>query len=584
MMRLDGVPPNFPPGSAFPLLGECACEEITRLVTDHLDVFARLACACTCKALLADWDDRLQCGKLFLSGEAVSDRFLLWLLRRVPVVRSLDVDECDQLSRAGIRRAIQFGNTRSMTELRAHSVGGASWSVDELRELIDACPSLKVLHADCRAKGVGADQLNVFNNGEMAIRPRKLVLHSTLSLTAAQGAGGPAAGPAGPAEEAAHAGAQQLEQAAMNAEVAAAAPAGAGAPQPVEPAPLPAPAAPEAAAHASTALGITLQRCRESLEEVDARSGMLDEESVAELSDLVGATGSTLRRLLIPGSCRFNDDAMQVLAAALKRSERLELLQLGCSSINAAGARTLAGALTANTSLRQLELQHNPLLDAGASALGHALAANTSLRTLAVPFTGLGDGACAALARALREGSTLETLDLAGNRLTAAGVSDLSAALPSASALTSLCLTANAGVGARGAMAIAAVLPQCQLTTLRLDGCNTGPSPCGRLAAALVGSSIAEVDLSSNEIGDLGAWELAWRMPDCAALRDVKLASNEIEDDGAEELLVALTAAAHIRSLDLRGNRLAQKGETARGLSATRRANVAFQRASPCAL
>ena len=434
MMRLDGVH-HFPPGSAFPLLGECACEEITRLVTDHLDVFARLACACTCKALLADWDDRLQCGKLFLSGEAVSDRFLLWLLRRVPVVRSLDVDECDQLSRAGIRRAIQFGNTRSMTELRAHSVGGASWSVDELRELIDACPSLKVLHADCRAKGVGADQLNVFNNGEMAIRPRKLVLHSTLSLTAAQGAGGPAAGPAGPAEEAAHAGAQPLEQAAMNAEVAAAAPAGAGAPQPVEPAPLPAPAAPEAAAHASTALGITLQRCRESLEEVDARSGMLDEESVAELSDLVGATGSTLRRLLIPGSCRFNDDAMQVLAAALKRSERLELLQLGCSSINAAGARTLAGALTANTSLRQLELQHNPLLDAGASALGHALAANTSLRTLAVPFTGLGDGACAALARALREGSTLETLDLAGNRLTAAGVSDLSAALPSASAL-----------------------------------------------------------------------------------------------------------------------------------------------------
>ena len=121
--------PTANPASAFPLLRECAADEVTRLVTDHLDIFDRLSCACACKAFLLDWSDRVSDGALRLSGPGaarVSDRFLLWLLRRVPTVRSLEVSECALLSRAGVRRAIQFGNTEEMTELRALSVGGVA--------------------------------------------------------------------------------------------------------------------------------------------------------------------------------------------------------------------------------------------------------------------------------------------------------------------------------------------------------------------------------------------------------------------------------------------------------------------------
>ena len=170
-------------------------------------------------------------------------------------------------------------------------------------------------------------------------------------------------------------------------------------------------------------------------------------------------------------------------------------------------------------------------------------------------------------------------MDLAGNRLTADGIQALATALPSGS-LTSLILSANAGVGPRGAAALAAVLPSAKtLTTLRLDGCCIGPSPCGRLAAALTSSTVAHLDLSSNEIGDLGAAELAWRLPDCASLERLGLAVNEIEEDGATELLDGLKASTlKMQMMDLRGNRIDGKGATCAALLDTGKANVAFQR------
>ena len=63
-----------------------------------------------------------------------------------------------------------------------------------------------------------------------------------------------------------------------------------------------------------------------------------------------------------------------------------------------------------------------------------------------------------------------------------------------------------------------------------------------RLAAALAASHLTVLDLASNEIMDEGAWELAWRLPECPHLEQLLLAVNEIEDDGAAELLSGLLA------------------------------------------
>ena len=106
-------------------------------------------------------------------------------------------------------------------------------------------------------------------------------------------------------------------------------------------------------------------RCKTSLHELDARSCSLDSGGVAQVSRLLTADGNALRRLLLPGAGSLSEPArMRVFASALASSETLELLQLGASAINSAGASALAQGLTANRSLIQLELQHNPLLDA----------------------------------------------------------------------------------------------------------------------------------------------------------------------------------------------------------------------------
>ena len=356
------------------------------------------------------------------------------------------------------------------------------------------------------------------------------------------------------------------------------------------------PAAAAAAAEQPSALGIALEHCKASLVELDAR-GSLDARGVAQVIGLLGKPECALRRLVLPGCAALRDESgIDAFASALATNRSVEQLQLGCSYINAAGAASIASALSVNEKLQQLELPYNPLLDVGCQALGRALVRNSCLRTLVLPFTGLGDGACAALALALRGGCPLITLDLSGNQLTAAGVAALAPALAHTQ-LASLALSANQRIGGRGVAALAAVLPEASsLRSLSLDGCAVGAAPCGRLAASLVRSHVASLDLSGNEIGDEGSWELAWRLPECANLRTLSLANNDIEEDGASELLSGLaattagitaTAAKNVTTalsqLDLRGNRISAASPTHAALAAMGFVNLAFQRAPPWA-
>ena len=552
----------------------CLPLDLLHKLFDDAGVSLWLKCARVNRDLRDIRDLKMAAGHLSLSscsGQA-TDAWLKWLLTRVPhgALVSLDISGCTELSKAGVARALKF-TAHNLEEFHALHVGGASWSVSELQKLIDCCPSLRVLRANCRAKGITSVQLSLLTQDNGAVQPAKLVLHHGEGLLRGEAA--------------------QDEQ--VPPELA---------PPPLMPlpppslvAPFPPPAALESPAEVAAAdadasaragpaylppLGKALRRCTGSLKELDAR-GCLDVDGVAQVTGLLGAPNCTLQRLLLPGCGALRAaDGMAEFAEALAVNKTVESLQLGCSYINTSGGCAIGAALSRNTSLLQLELTHNPLLDAGCTALGRGLAVNSCLRTLSLPFTGLGNGACDALAHALRSGSGLERLDLSGNALTADGAIALADAIPHGR-LTSLALSANSRIGARGTLAIASAIPSTNLTSLSLDGCALGSAPCGRLAASLAASSIAFLDVSQNEISDEGAWELAWVLPECKALRELRLATDEIEEDGATELLTALLASPSLTSLDLRGNRFAQKGPTALALCETGRANVLFQRAAP---
>ena len=220
-----------------------------------------------------------------------------------------------------------------------------------------------------------------------------------------------------------------------------------------------------------------------------------------------------MQKLALSGVRSASVEALAALGAALDGNRHLEQLSLGCNFISAEGCRALAAAVASHPALRSLSLEHNPIQDSGAAALSAALCGRGSrLTSLSLPFTGAKDGACRALADALAAGAPLASLDLGGNLVTAGGAAALAAALadPSGCALRSLNLAANYRLGPEGALSLAAALPSSGLAELHLAGCAVGAGPVGRIAAAVARSSLRLLDLSHNQIGDRGAWDLAW--------------------------------------------------------------------------
>ena len=120
-----------------------------RQIFAYLHVCDHLILGRTCRDLNRLTNEHLASPDLKLSGPSVTDNFLAWLLRRLPAdtLRSLDLSDCDLLSRAGAIRALRRGNVAKLHTLSAHMLGGASWKTDELRRLVNACPSLRELHA-----------------------------------------------------------------------------------------------------------------------------------------------------------------------------------------------------------------------------------------------------------------------------------------------------------------------------------------------------------------------------------------------------------------------------------------------------
>lgn len=259
--------------------------------------------------------------------------------------------------------------------------------------------------------------------------------------------------------------------------------------------------------------------------------------------------------------------AAETLARALGTNGMLQTLELGCNFLGELSARALAEGLGAHPSLQTLALEHNPLQDAGVAAICDELAGGSSkLTCLSLSFTGAADHACAALARALKRGVPIAECDLGGNLITAAGAASLAAALvaPEGCALRSLGLSANAQLRGAGALELAAALPSSQLVELRLAGCAIGAAPCGRIGAAICRARTLEaLDISWNEIGDTGAWDIAWALSEEGTrLKRLGLARNEIENDGAAEICTALEgrhsagAEGGLECLDLNGNRI----------------------------
>lgn len=215
-----------------------------------------------------------------------------------------------------------------------------------------------------------------------------------------------------------------------------------------------------------------------------------------------------------------------------------------------------------NDKLTDLDLSGNGLGDLGLSRLASALSKNSVLRSLDVRANGIGAQGARRLAVAL-ERCSLECLDLGGNQVGDEGAAWLCQALQLGSSLAELRLSST-GIGSRGAAKLAEVLPVSKLRSLKLRDNKVGADGATQLAAALAaGCSLTELHLASADIGDNGAVALAVALERNTSLTALNLWRNSIGAHGGQRLGQALERNASLLSLTLRDNDVGDAGAVA---------------------
>ena len=103
--------------------------------------------------------------------------------------------------------------------------------------------------------------------------------------------------------------------------------------------------------------------------------------------------------------------------------------------------------------------------------------------------------------------------------------------------------------------------------TLNLLGCNVNDSAAIRLATTLATSDIKTLNLTFNQIGDVGANAIARALKATPALTELGLGSNLITDHGAVNLATALKdERSCLTFLNLSGNMVGDRGAAALGV------------------
>ncbi|CAE7640528.1 Nlrc5 [Symbiodinium sp. CCMP2456] len=175
-----------------------------------------------------------------------------------------------------------------------------------------------------------------------------------------------------------------------------------------------------------------------------------------------------------------------------------------------------------------------------------------------------GDEEMGRLYGTLSSCTQLQRLNLARNRIGDTGAEKLAETMLSSprllQSLIFLDLSGNE-IGDLGLCSLAAALPSLSdIQSLELD-CNFigDQGACG-LATALPRTGLRRLVLRGNEIGDGGAGELALVMPRCNSLQLLDLSENEVSDVGAERFAAALPKCDKLQRFDLARNRVGDRG------------------------
>ncbi|KAL2102000.1 hypothetical protein ACEWY4_003761 [Coilia grayii] len=233
--------------------------------------------------------------------------------------------------------------------------------------------------------------------------------------------------------------------------------------------------------------------------------------------------------------CALGDEGLRVLCPALTHSS-LHTLRIPVCKLTAACCKDLSAAL-AVCALHVLDLRGNKIADEGLKLISNALKSQQcKLQELSLHSCDVSSSAMHALSEALSCGHcALVYLDLTRNDLSDPGMTALSHGLSN---------------------------PSCRIHTLKLVDCGLTGSCCAALASAVrSGGSLAELDVSCNDLGQEGALLLCERLkgPQCP-LVSLSMTQCELTLPVFSALEEVLRGRSKLQSLALGLNKVGDRG------------------------
>ena len=249
-----------------------------------------------------------------------------------------------------------------------------------------------------------------------------------------------------------------------------------------------------------------------------------------------------------------------VLAEFFQSNRNLTHLSLSSASISDLGAMCIANALRSNCSLTHLSLRINYISFLGASWLANGLKQNCTLQYLDLSDNVDSDPVAVALASALESNSSLTHLDLS-HTCPDAQRSSISVDSGKISFTTVPCKL----IGAFGTLTLArALCSNRMLTYLDLSFNEIREVGAASLGEALqTNCSLSHLYLSGNAIGDSGTASLGEGLKSNCTLTRLYLTENEIGDPGAEALGEAMQSNRNLTHLNLYTNAIGDIGAAA---------------------